>query len=187
MRLTDKQRQTTLDNIGLAHYAANKFNINYYYDHEEVVAISYYGLVLAVLGFNPEKGVKFSTYAVKSIKRTLCRELTYRYKTQIYDPAYLEDGALNIDGEDSNWESYIGNGSPEEELTGKLSAERLIQKINRENKGKGKAKTRAVVNLLYFYPYLTQTELANIVGCSQKNVSLILRSIREKYRQELAV
>ena len=173
MRLTDKQRQIVVDNLGLAHYAANHFNINYYYDHEEVIAISYYGLVLAVLGFDPEKGVKFSTYAVKSIKRTLYRELTYRYKTQIYDPAYLEDIALDIDGEASNWESYLGGDSPENELVSRVLIEEIIKQAESNT-------AKKVIILRYCYPDMTQAEIGKRAGCSQRYAGMILQDLRKR-------
>lgn len=186
MKLNPEQCQIVLDNLRLAKYVANKFNINRYFDHEEVLAVSYYALVLAALGYDPEGGTKFSTYAIKSMKRMLYREFMYQYKTKPME-SYLEELALDLDGEASNWESYFGIESPEGELTDRLSAEQFILKINKENPGKGKAKTRAVVNLRYFYPDLTQQEIAQILGCSQKNVSLILQNVRKRYRQELAI
>lgn len=186
MRLTPEQRQRVVDNLGLAHFAANKFNFNFDFDHEEVIAVSYYALVLAVLGYDPARNVKFSSYAVKSIRRKLYREFMYQYKTKPIE-SYLEEIAFDLDEEESNWESYFGTESPEDELTNRLSAEHLILKINKENRGKDKAKTRAVVNLRYFHPDLTQQEIAEILGCSQKNVSLILSNIYKRYRHELAV
>jgi len=173
MRLTDKQRQAATENLGLAHYVANKFNINYDYDHEEVIAVSYYGLVLAVLGFDPEKGVKFSTYAVKSIKRTLYRELMYRYKTQIYDPAYLEDIALDVDGENSNWESYLGSDSPEGELVSRLLIKEIIKQAETNT-------AKKVIILRYCYPDITQAEIGKRAGCSTRYAGMILQDLKKR-------
>ena len=179
MRLTDEQRQKVVEHLGLAHYAAGKFNINFDYDHEEVIAISYYGLVLAVLGFDPDKGVKFSTYAVKSIKRTLYRGLTYRYKTQIYDPAYLEDIALDIDGEDSNWESYLGGDSPENELVSRVLIEGIIKQAESNT-------AKKVIILRYCYPDMTQAEIGKRAGCSQRYAGMILQDLKKR-RDEILV
>ena len=173
MRLTDEQRQIVVDNLGLAHYAAGKFNINFDYDHEEVIAISYYGLVLAALGFDPDKGVKFSTYAVKSIKRTLYRELMYRYKTQIYDPAYLEDIALDLDGENSNWESYLGSDSPESELVSRLLIKEIIKQAETNT-------AKKVIILRYCYPDMTQTEIGKRAGCSQRYAGMVLQDLKKR-------
>jgi len=178
MKLNPEQCQIVLDNLRLAKYVANKFNINRYFDHEEVLAVSYYALVLAALGYDPEGGTKFSTYAIKSMKRMLYREFMYQYKNKP-EETHINGIAL--------WEYYCGSETPEDGIIGRLSAEQLIQRINRENPGKGKAKTRAVINLRYFYPDLTQQEIAQILGCSQKNVSLILQNVRKRYRQELAI
>ena len=173
MRLTDEQRQIVVDNLGLAHYTAGKFNINFDYDHEEVIAISYYGLVLAVLGFDPDKGVKFSTYAVKSIKRTLYRELMYRYKTQIYDPAYLEEIALDVDGENSNWESYLGSDSPESELVSRLLIEEIIKQAETNT-------AKKVIILRYCYPDMTQAEIGKRAGCSQRYAGMVLQDLKKR-------
>lgn len=179
MRLTDEQRQIVVDNLGLAHYTAGKFNNNFDYDHEEVIAISYYGLVLAVLGFDPDREVKFSTYAVKSIKRTLYRELKYRYKTQIYDPAYLEDIALDIDGEDSNWESYLGTDSPENELVSRVLIEGIIKQAESNT-------AKKVIILRYCYPDMTQAEIGKRAGCSTRYAGMILQDLKKR-RDEILV
>lgn len=186
MRLTPEQNQMVEENLNLALYALkyykNKFG---WLEPEEILSACYLGLIKAVRGFKPEKEVRFGTYAMRVIYSTIIKELTP--SKQVIETSSLEEIALDIDGEGSNWESCFGTDSPEDELVSKLTAEQIILKINRENPGKGKAKTRAVVNLLYFYPYLTQQEVAEILGCSQKNVSLILKNIRKKHRQELVI
>lgn len=180
MKLTDEQRQTVIDNIGLAHYAANKFNINYDYDHEEVIAVSYYGLVLAALGFDAEKEVKFSSYAIKAIYRTLYREFMYRYKTKAYDVANLEDIAIDIDGEESNWEAFLGGDSPENEIVSRVLIEEIIKKAESNT-------AKKVIILRYCYPDMTQTEIGKRAGCSQRYAGMILQELKKRKGEILLI
>lgn len=179
MRLTDEQRQTVVDNLGLAHYAANKFNINYDYDHEEVIAVSYYALTLAALGFDAEKKTVFSSYAVKAIFRTLYREFMYRYETKIYDTSYLEDIAIDIDGEESNWESYFSVDSPENEIVSRILIEGIIKKAKSNT-------AKKVIILRYCYPDMTQAEIGKRAGCSQRYAGMILQDLKNR-RDEILV
>lgn len=174
MKLTDEQRQMVVDNLGLAHYAANHFNINFDYDHEEVTAVAYYGLVLAVLGFDENQGAQFSSYAVKAIRRTLYREFMYRYKTKIYDPSYLEDIAIDVDGEGADWESYLGLDSPENEYVNRVLIEGIIKKAESNT-------AKKVIILRYCYPDMTQAELGKRAGCSQKMVRSIIQELSKVY------
>ena len=54
------------ENIGLVHLCANKFR-GRGIEYEELYSAGCMGLVKAVRGFDPERGVKFSTYAVPVI------------------------------------------------------------------------------------------------------------------------
>lgn len=176
-----------VDNMGLAHYAANHFNINFDYDHEEVVAVSYYGLVLAVLGYDPAQEARFSSYAVRSIKRNLYREFVYQYRTK--PTLVLEDYALEMDENDDTtaWESLFTSPSFEDGTIGQVVTDQIIQKIIGDKKSPSKDNTRKVIALRYFYPDLTQAQIGTILGCSQRNVGLILQRIQRRYRQALAV
>lgn len=179
MQLTDEQRQTVLDNLGLAHFAANRFisfNADYDFDREEVISASYYDLILAVLGYDDEHGETFGTYAVKSIRRQLYREFMYRYKTKPETDS-LEDIALDIDGDNSNWESFLGSESPENDLVNRISVEQLIEKAESNT-------VKKILILRYCYPDTPQTEIGKLAGCSQRYVGMVLqdlKSARAKY------
>ena len=178
MQLSDEQRQMVMDNLGLAHYTAYHFNVNFDYDHEEVTAVAYYALVLAVLGFEENQGVQFSSYAVKTIKRTLYREFMYRYKTKIYDPSYLEDIAIDIDGEDADWESYLGLDSPENEYVHNILIEGIIKKAESNT-------AKKVIILRYCYPDATQAEIGKRAGCSQRYAGMVLQDLKNRKNEIL--
>lgn len=53
-------------NMGLAHYAANRFS-NTGIEYDDLVSIAYIGLVKAAKAFTVEKGCKFATFAMRCI------------------------------------------------------------------------------------------------------------------------
>lgn len=183
MQLTDEQRQEVLDNLGLAHFAANKFiafNADHDFDREEVTAVSYYTLILAVLGYDSGHGETFGTYATKSIRRQLYREFIYRYKTHIYDPSYLEDVVIDIDGEDPDWESYLGKESPEGEIVNRVLIEGIIKKAESHT-------AKKVIILRYCYPDMTQAEIGKRAGCSQRYAGMVLQDLKKRKGEILLI
>lgn len=180
MQLTDEQRQMVIDNLGLAHFATNRFisfNADRDYDYEEVKAVSYYGLILAVMGYDPEHGQTFGTYAVKSIRRALYREFMYQYKTKINNASHLEDMAVDIDGEDSNWESYFpASDFPENEVIANIEGKRLIERVMERVES---VTAKKVVILRYCYPDMSQTQIGKIAGCSQRYVGMVFQKLKD--------
>lgn len=66
-RLTPEQQAVVEKNEPLVKYVAKDFHRSWL-DRNELVAAGNYGLILAVQGFDPSRGVEFGTYAVWCIK-----------------------------------------------------------------------------------------------------------------------
>lgn len=183
MRLTPEQSQMVEDNIGLAYHARNQYRGKFgWLDPEELLSACFLGLVKAAKAFNPEKA-QFSTYAMRSMYNTIIKELIP--SKPVIEPCFLEDLAIDKEGEHSNWESFLGSDAMEEDILRKAFCKELIKKIIKDNPGKGRARTRKIIAMYYINPDLKQQEIADIAGCSQKNVSFILRGLRKKYGKEL--
>jgi RNA polymerase sigma factor (sigma-70 family) len=82
--LTDEQSRLAADNIGLAYSALGEFG-GPKTDPDRLLSAAFEGLVLAARGFKPERGMRFSTYAVPTIKRSIKRATR---DGLIYVPAY---------------------------------------------------------------------------------------------------
>ena len=74
--LTDAQRQTVEDNVGLAYKAAGEVHrrLPAFVEFADVVQAALEGLMHAARGFDPQRGIAFSTYAF-----LVCRRHAGRY------------------------------------------------------------------------------------------------------------
>ena len=177
MRLTPEQRQMVEDNIGLAHYAAIKFNkIFAWLEYEEILATCFLALTKAAKGYDSQKA-KFSTYAMMAMYREAKRELVE--KNQQAPVYYLED-ITNADGEKGTWQEIFSDGkSVEDEILNKVIADKLPETIDSLKIGKA---YKEALKLHIEEPDLTQTEIAKRINCEQKTVSLAYSVAREKLR-----
>jgi len=110
MKLNEEQRGLVEDNLNLARYMANKWSnkctIEYPYNYDEIFSMFSYALCKAGITFNPDKGTKFSTYAVKCMeneikmalrRKNVSRELKEYLNESISDSKHLEyDNVLDI-------------------------------------------------------------------------------------------
>jgi len=185
VKLTPEQKQLVLDNMRLVPYIANKFNINRDYEHDEVLGVSYYALVMSALTYDSSyENTTFAGYACRNMKRYLYRQFMYRYITKLTEMEYLEDMALSTDNDDvSNWQEYYGEESPENELIERIWREEIIAMLESTKMGKAQ---REAIRLKCINPELSQQELADLIGCSQKNVSLAFVKAREKLKPLMA-
>lgn len=177
MRLTPEQKQMVEDNIGLAYYAANKFNKTFtWLEYEEILATCFLALTKAAKGYDP-KQAKFSTYAMTAMYREAKRELIE--KNQQAPVYYLED-ITNADGEKGTWQEIFTDGkSTEDEMLNKVITDQLPEIIDSLKIGKT---YKACLKLHIEEPSLTQTEVANRIDCKQKTVSLAYSIAKEKLR-----
>ena len=101
--------------IPLVRYIANKIKINLpaYIEFEDLVSYGYFGLIKSVERFNPDKRVKFKTYAYMRIRGAIfdaCKPIILEYKRM---PILSLDEMRVIDTGDGfeSIKGYIGTPS----------------------------------------------------------------------------
>jgi len=75
--LTEEQKQFAEANLGIAKWWANKMLPRYQFfktmlEEDDVISIGYAAICRAAQGFDPSKGIKFSTYAQRCIFQAVC-------------------------------------------------------------------------------------------------------------------
>ena len=171
------------DNLGLAHLCARRF-VGRGVEYEDLFQAGCVGLVKAAEHFDPSRGVRFSTYAVRGM-RDLARQAQaeadrLRRETgrapsvdQVAkglgvtpEKAALALGAgqapLSLTGGEEGEELQIPVEAPEERLTERMT---LFDAI-----GRLEERDRQLIALRYFQGK-TQVETARVLGMTQVQVS----------------
>lgn len=179
-KLTAEQCQMVEDNLGLAYFVANKLIKTIDVEYEELLATCFEGLVKASKGFNADRGIKFSTYAVQAIRFWVLKQFVYnKPMPQI---VYLED-LKTKKGIKHNWEELFSDNT---DLTDLLDPNILTdQMINLIENSKQLTLMQKEVLLMFCHDQdLTQMEVADRVGCSQKHVFYIKKVARQKLKKK---
>ena len=154
------------DNMNLVYYVIRKYYPTFI-ANEEVVQSGMYGLAKACKTFDPDKGIKFSTYAVKGIRTYVLDAIDKEIKRtnqEISLDAELNN-AFNIQsilvGEDDVMDVSL------------LDAETFVGTLNEREK--------IIVNLQK--DGYTQREIAEILGVTYQRIGQIHRRIKLKWRE----
>ena len=179
-------------NLGLVHSCAGRFT-GRGIEYEELYSAGCLGLVKACDGFDPDRGVCFSSYAVPVILgeiKKLFRDGAEPTVAQLAQNlgATPEQVAVSIqaampvvsltpaDDEDGTreWDSPVD--SPEEVLAERISLAEILKRLNESD--------RQLIRLR-FYAGKTQSKTAQILGTTQVQISRRERKILKWMRKEL--
>ncbi len=170
-------------NLRLVVYIAKKFDQSIP-NIEDLISIGTIGLIKAVGSFNPDKNIKFATYATRCIENEILMYLrkigNQRYETSI-------DEALNIDA-DGNELLLCDVLVTEQDIVGKQlettdEKNTLLLAVKRLPE-----KERTIIELrfgLFGKEEKTQKEVADTLGISQSYISRLEKKIIKHLRDEL--
>lgn len=164
------KEQVVLNNTGMVGFVLKSLNLNLLGD--DLFSVGLIGLVKAVNTFNPDKGVKFTTYATPVIRNEIL--MTFRKKRII--PTFSLDELYDLDNGDSvNFSEMIADSKRlEDEVIADMQMEQMFSNLSdREKK-----------IISFSMDDKTQREIAEILGISQPCVSRIIKSIHNKWRKQ---
>lgn len=164
------KEQVVLNNIGMVGIVLKSLNLNLL--DEDLFSIGLIGVAKAVNTFNPDKSVKFSTYATPIIRNEIL--MTFRKKQII--PAFSLDEPCDLgNGESVEFSEMIADRRRfEEEVIADMQLEKFFSILNEREK--------EIISLSM--QDKTQNEIAKICGLSQSYVSRIVKSIYKKWRKQ---
>ena len=190
------------EHTGLVKSVARKLSYVYDEDLEDLIQIGYIGLIKAIKGFDPEKGFKFSTYAVPLIAGEIRSQL--RDYGAIKVSRSIKSDIAIIKRAEADFMA-LNNKSPKVSELAKLtefSEERIKQALQAQDAMKNIAsyedvnvlikeeentierldlrntleklnETERQIMVLRYYKDMTQSQVAKVVGLSQVQVSRI--------------
>lgn len=164
------KEQVVLNNVGIVGIVLKSLNLNPL--DEDLFSIGLIGVVKAINTFNPDKGLKFSTYATMVIRNEIL--MTFRKKRII--PAFSLDEPYRLgNGESVNFSEIIADSRQfEDEVIADIQADEIILCSNEREK--------EIISLSA--DGKSQKEIAGIVGHSQSYVSRIIKSAYKKWRKQ---
>lgn len=164
------KEQVVLNNTGMAGLVLKSLNLNPL--DEDLFSTGIVGVVKAVNTFNPDKGVKFTTYATTIIRNEIL--MTFRKKRiipefSLDEPYQLENGDL------VNFSEIIADSKRfEEEVIADMQMKKVLSALN--------GREKKIISLSM--DGKTQREIAEACGISQSCVSRIIKSIHKKWRKQ---
>lgn len=164
------KEQVVLNNIGMVGIILKSLNLNLL--DEDLFSICLIGLVKAVNTFNQDKGFTFSAYATPIIRN----EILLTFRRQRIIPTFSLDEPYDLgNGESIEFSEMIADSRRfEEEAIADMQIEQIFSILGEREK---KIITLSMQDK-------TQSEIANICGISQPQVSRIIKSVYKKWRKQ---
>lgn len=164
------KEQVVLNNTGMVGIVLKSLNLNPL--DEDLFSTGIVGVVKAINTFNPDKGVKFTTYATPIIRN----EILMTFKKKRIIPVFSLDETYQLENGDlvDISEMIADNKRFEEEVIADMQMKQIFSKLSdREKK---------IISLSMGDK--TQREIAKICGISQAQVSRIKKSTHNKWREQ---
>lgn len=164
------KEQVILNNVGIVGRVLKSLNLNPL--DEDLFSVGLIGLVKVVNTFNPDKGAKFTTYATPVIRNEIL--MTFRKKR--ITPAFSFDEPYQLENGDLvNLSETIADSKQfEEEVIADMQIKQIFSTLS--------AREKKIISLSM--DGKTQREIAKICGISQAQVSRIIKSIHNKWREQ---
>lgn len=165
--MTEERKQLVTENIGLAHYVANRFRSNAV-EYEEVIATAYLGLVKAATRYDFDREIRFGTFAIKVIFNEI---LIYLRNSRKHVAVSLN--TLILPDEDITLEDTIQDKRDLFKFVeDRFDIEKQVETLSTAE--------QRVFYLKVQEPDITQTELGRRLGFSQSYVARLLKSGKKK-------
>ena len=172
-------------NLRLVAHVAKKYTNTIKCEQEDLISIGTIGLIKGINSFNPDKGVKLSTYVSKCIDNEIL--MNFRATKKLNSEVYLNE-PIGKDKDDNvvTLQEVLENDERniEEEVDIKLKTKLLYDKMSRLLKEREKDILSLRFGLFGKKPK-TQIEIANMLGISRSYVSRIETKAISKLSKEM--
>ena len=167
--MTEREQKLVEDNIRLAVHIAKRWFGRTKLENDEVVSAAYYGLVKAVVSFDPDRGFCFTTYAGRCIENEIRMEIRKLSRRRPY---------ISIDAEVPGTEDLTyadmlpDRKKPFDHIESEMWLTDRIKGLD--------DRSRNDIRIRILFPDKTQAELAELIGISQSMYSRRLKKAAEK-------
>lgn len=176
-KLTEEQRRMVEENAGLVYQAVADLYKGLY-EYEDLIQIGFEGLCQAAIGYNPETGNNFSTYASASIRKQIWRHhqiWVYRKKRDLTKEAFSLDEQLRrgTDQYDATHADMLVSQADVEDAAMADSLMDIVRTIPNE---------RRRTALLAHIAGMTLTEIGESMGVTRSRAGQLVDEARRNVR-----
>ncbi len=170
-------------NLRLVVYIAKKFE-GCVTSTEDLVSIGTIGLMKAVRTFDPEKNIKFATYASRCIENEILMHLR-KVNSARHEMSFDDPLSIDWDGNELTLRDVLGSDPDEISVDIEYSDEKkLLLKIVNSLSEKERELMKMRFGILGETEH-TQKQLADLMGISQSYISRLEKRIINKIRTEM--
>lgn len=170
-------------NLRLVVYIAKKFEGSAT-STEDLISIGTIGLMKAVKTFNPNKNIKFATYASRCIENEILMHLR-KVNNSKFEMSFDEPLSVDWDGNELTLRDVLGSDADEISNDIEYNDEKqLLLKIVNTLPEKEKELMKKRFGIMGEKEH-TQKQLADLMGISQSYISRLEKRIIEKIRAEI--
>ncbi len=170
-------------NLRLVVYIAKKFDGSAT-STEDLISIGTIGLMKAVKTFNPNKNIKFATYASRCIENEILMHLR-KVNNSKFEMSFDEPLSIDWDGNELTLRDVLGSDADEISNDIEYNDEKqLLLKIVNTLPEKEKELMKKRFGIMGEKEH-TQKQLADLMGISQSYISRLEKRIIEKIRAEI--
>lgn len=170
-------------NLRLVVYIAKKFEGSAT-STEDLISIGTIGLMKAVKTFNPNKNIKFATYASRCIENEILMHLR-KVNNSKFEMSFDEPLSIDWDGNELTLRDVLGSDADEISNDIEYNDEKqLLLKIVNTLPEKEKELMKKRFGIMGEKEH-TQKQLADLMGISQSYISRLEKRIIEKIRAEI--
>lgn len=173
------------ENYKLIYYVINKIRTNV--EFEELESVALVGYAKALNAFDNDKGVKFSTYAIRCMHNEICCFLSKENKKTSNETSLFKSYVSDDDKSDAYISEILGDSSTEiEDLY--IEQEDLKEAVEFISK----LSKRDQFIILHRFGILgkekkTQSEIADTLKTTQANISKIEKRILKDLRKKMSI
>lgn len=170
-------------NLRLVVYIAKKFD-GAATSTEDLISIGSIGLMKAVKTFNPNKNIKFATYASRCIENEILMHLR-KVNNSKFEMSFDEPLSIDWDGNELTLRDVLGSDADEISNDIEYNDEKkLLLRIVNSLPEKEKELMKKRFGIMGEKEH-TQKQLADLMGISQSYISRLEKRIIEKIRAEI--
>ena len=172
-----------IHNLRLVVYIAKKFD-GCVTSTEDLVSIGTIGLMKAVKTFDPDKNIKFATYASRCIENEILMHLR-KVNNAKFEMSFDDPLSIDWDGNELTLRDVLGSEPDEISVDIEYSDEKkLLLKIINSLSDKEKELMKMRFGIMGETEH-TQKQLADLMGISQSYISRLEKRIIKKIRTEM--